>query len=131
MKKLLIIGFLLLVSACATSHRPSHTFNGVMVVNNSRELLNEVKITVPSNNRSFSCENVAPLGICSNRFGRRRYEHDSIQVEWTYGNAARQSDEFVIKVPATFSTGHPMRAVFTVSPQGEMSAYFDQKLPNK
>ena len=131
MKKYLLTGFVLIVSACASTHRPSYIYNEVLVINNSNELLREVTITVPSTGRSFGCGNVAPLGICANRFGKRPYQYNPIQVEWTYGNTQRKSDEFVIEVPAYFSPGNSMRAVFDVSAEGDMSAYFDQDLPTR
>lgn len=131
MKKYLITGFALLVSACATTYRPSHIYSEVLVNNNSNELLSEVTISVPSTGLSFSCGNVAPLGICANRFGKRRYQYSPIQVEWTYGNTQRKTEEFVIEVPAYFTTGNTLRAVFDVSAEGEMSAYFEQDTPTR
>ena len=129
MKKYLVIGIVLVISACSTSYKPMYMYNEILVVNNSRELLQEVTITVPGTVRTFSCGNIAPLGICSNRFGNRRYEYNPIRIAWVFGNNARQTEEFVVPVPATFGTGLSLRGVLAISPEGQLSAYFQQETP--
>ncbi len=129
MKKLILAGAVLAVTACASNSRPEYKINEILLVNNSRELLREVTVSVPSTGRSFGCGSVAPLGICGNRIPRRRYEYNPIRVEWTFGNRSRSTDEFVIPVPATFYTGLPLRAVLAVSPDGSIEAYFEQDTP--
>jgi hypothetical protein len=130
MKKYLVSGFALLVSACATSYQPSYIYSEILVVNNSRELIQDVTISVPKTGRVFSCGNIAPLGVCSNRFGKRRYNFDPIKIDWGFGNEARQTEEFVVPVPAYFSTGVVLKGVLEISPQGDLKAYFDQDTPS-
>lgn len=127
MKKLIIATAALVMASCASTYKPMYSVNEVLLVNNSREILREVSVTVPNTGRSFSCGNVAPFGICGTRLPARRYESNPIQVEWTFGNRSRSSDEFVVPVPATFATGKPLRAVLAVSEDGAMSAYFEQE----
>ena len=103
--------------------------NEIRVVNNSREMIQQVTVSVLSTGATFSCGNVAPLGICSNRIGKRRYEYNPIKIDWVFGNSAGQTEEFVIEVPAYFSTGVPLRAELAFSPKGELSAYFEQETP--
>lgn len=98
MKKCLVIGIVLVVSACSTSYKPMCMYNENIVVNNSRELVQEVTITVPSTGRTFSCGNIAPLGICSNHFDKRRYDYNPIRIVWAFGNSTQQTDEFVVPV---------------------------------
>lgn len=129
MKIYLVAGLALLATGCSSTYKPNYIYSEIRVVNNSRELLQEVTVTVPSTGRTLSCGNIAPLGICSNRFGKRRYEYNPIRIDWAFGNSAGQTDEFVVPVPATFSTGLAMRAVIAISEQGEISAYFKQESP--
>jgi hypothetical protein len=127
MKKYLVIGIVLVVSACSTTYKPMYMYNEILVVNNSRELLQEVTITAPSTGRTFSCGNIAPLGICSNHFDNRRYQYNPIRISWVVGNFAQQTEEFVVPVPDSFATGVPLKGVLAVSAEGQMSAYFQQE----
>lgn len=118
--------FGILLSACATSYNPTYYYNEILIINNSRELIRDVTISASETGRQFSCGNVAPLGICSDKFPRRRYEQNPIQINWVFGGRARQTNEFVLGVPATISTGRPLRGVLVISPEGDVSAYFEQ-----
>lgn len=127
MKKYLAMGGVLLASACATKYQPSYMYNEILVVNNSRELLQEVTITASGTGRTFSCGNIAPLGICSNQFENRRYQYNPIQISWVFGNFAQQTEEFVVPVPDSFATEVPLKGVLAISREGQMAAYFQQE----
>jgi hypothetical protein len=128
-KKLSILLPILLISACASISQPTYHYNEVLIINNSKQLIQDVTITINETGRSFSCGNIAPLGICGNKIPRRRYTYSPIQIAWVFGSTARQTEEFVLKVPAMMHIGLPLRGVFDISPQGEMSAFFEQKTP--
>lgn len=128
-KNYLILMAGLLLSACATGYNPTYHYNEILVVNNSRQLIQDVTISASESGRQFSCGNIAPLGICSDRFPRRRYEQNPIRISWVFGGSAGQTSEFVLEVPATMSTGLPLRGVLAISPKGEIAAYFEQEDP--
>ena len=130
MKKSIFTLAALLLASCAGSQQPGYTINEVVLVNNSRELLREARVSVPSTGRSFSCGSIAPLGICSNRFAARRYEYNPIQVEWSFGKRSRRTGEFVVQVPANLYAGLPLRAVLEVNRRGGIDTYFQQGTPN-
>lgn len=130
MKKLLTLFGALLATSCATTYQPSYVYDEILVENNSRELIQDVSIQVANSGQVFSCGNVAAFGICSNRFGRRHYERNPIQIDWVIGDNARQTEAFVVEVPATFHTGLPLRGVLSIAPDGSISAYFEQDTPN-
>jgi hypothetical protein len=131
LKKYIIVVVALLLSACAagSNYEPNYTYNEILIINNSKELIKEVSISSAAIGRSFSCGNIAPLGICSNKTGKRRYKEGPLQIDWVFGNRARQTDEFTLAVPAYFQPGLPLRGVLEISPQGEISAYFEQDSP--
>jgi len=123
----LVLG--LLLSACATGYQPTYFYNEVLIVNNSRQLVQDVTISSNETGRTFSCGNIAPLGICSNKFSKRLYERNPIRIAWVFGSNARQTSEFVLEVPGTMHTPFPLRGVLEISPQGSISAYFQQDTP--
>ena len=127
-KETIIVAVVLLLSACATgtNHAPTYTYNEILVINNSKESIQSLTVTTAESGGIFSCENIAPLGVCSDRFSRRRYKEGAFSVDWAFGDSVRQTNEVGVEVPAYNSSGAPLRAVLEVSPQGAMSAYFEQ-----
>ena len=115
----------ILLSACATVKTPQYFYNEILIINKSRELIQNVKISVNETGRGFSCGNIAPLGICSNKIPSRQYMKNPIRIAWVFGSAARQTNEFVLEVPATMDIDLPLRGVLEISPQGSLSAYFE------
>lgn len=121
---ILMLGILL--TACATVKQPRYFYNEILIVNNSRDLIQDVKISASATGQAFSCGNIAPLGICANKLPSRPYLENPIRIDWMLGNTARQSNEFVLEVPATLDSGSPLRGVLEISPRGSISAYFEQ-----
>jgi hypothetical protein len=128
-KETIIVTVALLLSACATgsNHAPRYTYNEIRVINNSQKSIQSLKVTTAESGSIFSCENIAPLGICSDRFARRRYKEGAFRVDWAFGDSVRQTSEVGIKVPAYFSTGLALRVELKISPEGTLSASFDQE----
>jgi hypothetical protein len=136
MKETIFAAVVLVLSACAAgttrnNYGPIYTYNEVLIINNSQELIRNVTIRSGGTGSVFSCDNIAALGVCSNRFGRRPYTSAPFSVEWVFGDSTRKTHEVGIKVPAYNSPSVPLRAVLEVSPQGEISAYFEQNSQGK
>ena len=116
-----------LLSSCAGGYHPQYHINEILIVNNSHQPLREVSIR--ASDRVFSCANVAPLGICSDKFGRRRLGQGPVEVEWMLGNGPLQRESLTVDVPATFGTGPVLRAEIQVDPQGGVTARYRQESP--
>ena len=124
---LTIVASAIVLSGCAGTYNPRYYIDEIEIVNNTREPVRD--ISVRANDRVFGCDNIAPLGICSNRFGRRSFEPGPIEVDWMLGNGARQSRSLTPGVPATFSTGLPLRGVVEFDPEGNIDARYEQESP--
>jgi hypothetical protein len=114
----------LTLSACATSYNPRFRIYEVVVNNNTRETVRDV--TIRTNNRVFSCGNIAPLGICSNRFAGYVFQTNLVDIEWSLGTAAPRRESVEVAVPATFSRGLSVRGVLEIESEGGIRAYFMQ-----
>ena len=119
----------LIFAGQAAAYQPNYIFNEILVVNNSNETIRNVTLRDKSSGQVYSCGDIVPLGICSNRFGKRRYAKNPIEIEWAFGDRARQTDEFVIRAPAYHVVSIAMSAVLEISEQGSIEAYFDQDTP--
>lgn len=129
MKETIIVAVALLLSACATgsNHAPKYTYNEIMVINNSQESIQNLKISSVDSSNFFSCENIAALGVCLDRFSPRRYKEGAFGVDWVFGDSVRQTSEVGIGVPAYFTSGLALRVVLTISPEGTLSTSFEQE----
>jgi hypothetical protein len=129
MKKLSVLITSLFLSSCATSYNSDYFYNEILIINNSGILVQDVTISAGETGRRFSCGNIAPRGLCSDKFPQRRYMKNSIRIAWVFGNTAGQTEAFVLEVPATFTTAFPLRGVLKIGPEGSISAYFEQDPP--
>jgi hypothetical protein len=114
-------------AGCAAGYNPRYQLNEIVILNSSDQALTDVAIR--ANGRVFGCDNVAPRGICSERFPRRSYQPDTVEIEWTMGNGPRQSESLAARVPANFITGLALRGVLEVGPQDEIDSYLEQETP--
>jgi hypothetical protein len=114
----------LALSACATDYNPRYRLAEIVVNNNTRDAVQDV--TIRAGDRVFSCGNIAPLGMCSNRLAGYVRQVNVIDVEWTLGNDAQRRESLEARVPATFSVGRPLMGVLDIEPQGVIEASFRQ-----
>ena len=118
-----------LLSACASgpSNGPAFTYSEIEVINNSAEPIHDMTITVTG--AVTECGVIVALGLCSERFGRRKYTQAPFIVDWTFGNRPRQTDQIEIAVPAYNAPGNPLYVAFEISAEGTISASLVQKIP--
>jgi hypothetical protein len=128
LKNYILLTLALLLSACASGSGggPPYIYNQILIVNNSKELIQEVTVSSAVNGRSLSCGNIAPLGICSNKTGKRHFKEGQFQIDWVFGNNAPRTVQLTLTVPAYYTTGLALQVVFEISPQGEISTHFEQ-----
>ena len=124
MNRLLITISLLVLTSCAGISAPQYRLEEILVVNKSRQPLRDVSIR--AGGRVFGCGNIAPRGICSNRFAPRPYEARPIEIEWAHGAGAPRKQILEVAVPADFSTGIALRGVLEFDTAGTPAAYFLQ-----
>jgi hypothetical protein len=120
--------FGLLLTSCA-SLGPTYNYNEVVVLNQSRAPLRDVLISATQSGRMFSCGNIAPRGICSNKFPPQPYRGLPIQIEWAVGSGQRRSRTVELELPASFDSELPLRGVLVIDGQGGIDAYLQQEEP--
>jgi hypothetical protein len=108
---------------------PTYTYNEVVVLNQSRALVRDVLISATESGRVFSCGNIAPRGMCSNKFQPQTYRGSPIQITWAIGNGRRHSKTIELELPKSFVAELPMRGVLLIDGQGSIKAYLQQEPP--
>lgn len=121
-----VIATVLTLSACASAYKPQYSLNEIVIVNNTREIIADVTIRSTDSGRVFACGNVAPLGICTDRFPARRVTGGPVLIEWNLGGQ-RGERTLPAEVPAFFATGRAVRGVVEFNPDGSIDARFEQE----
>ena len=118
-----------LLSGCATIQGPSYSYNELIILNQSQAAVRDVAISSAETGGLFSCGNIAPRGICSNRFPARAYHGSPVRIDWAIGNGTRHSKTVELAPPASFVPELPMRAVLVIGARGGIEAYLQQEAP--
>ena len=119
----------MLLAGCASRQGPAYTYNEVVIVNQSLMPLSDVTISAAESGRVFSCGNIAPRGICANKFRPQPYRGNPIQVALMTGDGRRRNETIELTLPASFVAERPLRGVLVIGSRGEISAYLQQDAP--
>jgi hypothetical protein len=130
-KPVFLLAFTCLLSACVTVSEPEplFTYNEVVIVSRLRVPVQDVAIQASETGRVFSCGNIAPRGICSNKFPAQPYYGNPIQVSWLIANGRRHDRTIELQLPENFAPELPLRGVLVIGAQGALSAYLEQEAP--
>lgn len=130
-KSVFVLALVSLLSSCATvpAPEPIFSYNEVVIINQLRSPVQNVTIQANESGRVFSCGNIAPRGICSNKFSAQPYYGNPIQVSWLVANGRRHSKTIELQLPASYASGIPLRGVLVIGAQGAISAYLEQEAP--
>jgi hypothetical protein len=120
----------LLLSSCATNFDPAFYYDEIIVHNKSGEPIHNLTLTASGSDRSLSCAEIAPNAICRDKFPRRQFMRNPLQVSWESGDAPSRSEATTLETPATLSFGSsfPMRAIIEITADGSVSSYFEQDI---
>ena len=116
------------LSGCASVYRPQYQINEIVIVNGTREVIGDVTIRSTTSGRVFACGNVAPLGICADRFPVRRLSDGPVLIEWNLGGQ-RGERTLPGEVPSTFATDRVLRGVLEFKSDGTIEGRFEQESP--
>ena len=124
-----IAACVLLLSACASTGEPAFYYDEVVVVNKTLDVVSDVVIAATDSGRVFSCGNIAPRGICSNRFAPRASRGNPIRIEWVVGNGKRNQTLVEPVLPESSSAERPLRGVLVIESGGRVTAFLQAQAP--
>ena len=119
----------ILVSGAAAAYNPAHTYNEIRVVNNSDAPVSDVTVLHKPSGRSYSCETVKPLQVCTHYHGKRRFDPGPFEVSWRFDGGAAQTETIEVRVPSFFPTGLALQGIFEIDAAGNMSLRHEQYSP--
>ena len=128
MKKLSILLLALTGVACATTYNPTYFYNEIQVVNLTGGTITEVDLRVSGSERTLGCAEVLKNALCDDRFGKRRYPQQGLELSWVHGDGKQKSQQLAPAIPAYLVTAHPLRIMLEVVEDGTVKAYYDQNV---
>ena len=130
MKSITIVLLAMVTVACAGGYHPNYYYNEVHVVNLSGATIRDVDWRIVGTDRSRLCAEVAMHAMCYDRFGRRRYPHQGIDLVWKHPDGGSKAETVNPHVPAYFSTAFPLRIVAEINPDGSVETFYEQDEPD-
>lgn len=131
MKKIITLATCCFIGACSSGYHPLYYFNEVQVVNLSGEGIRDVDLRVVDSGKRLHCEEVAKFAMCHDRFGRKRYPQQGLELGWTQADGSRGGDTPNPHVPAFFSPGLSLRIVIEIGQDGSVKAFYEQEEPGR
>lgn len=130
MKNLLaIVASAAVLGGCASGYgyNPDYYFNYVEVINLSGGPIRDVSLRVNGSQKALACERVNANAICEDRFGKRRYPQQGLDLSWTHPDGSAKSDTLTPPIPVTFNSGLPVQVYLEVRENGSVKAYYRQE----
>lgn len=131
MKKFMILIAGGVIGACATGYNPRYYFNEVQVVNLTGATVQDVSLRMNASPKALSCSEVAKFAMCDDRFGKRLYPQQGIELSWTHPDGSQKSDTLNPDIPTFFSAAFPLRIVLELLEDGGVKAFYEQEDPDR
>lgn len=132
MKHLILASCCALVAACANwGYNPTYRINEVQAVNLTGDTISDVSWRVNGSGKALNCAQVAKFAMCADRFARRNYPQQGIEVNWTHPDGQRRSESLNLPVPVTYSSAFPLRFVFEIETDGSVKGFYEQDEPSR
>lgn len=129
MKHLLAIVAAASLAGCAGNYgyNPDYYFNYVEVINLSGGPIRDVSLRVNGSPKTLACERVNANAICEDRFGKRRYPQQGLDLSWIHPDGSAKSDTLSPPIPVTFNYGRPVQVYLEIRENGSVKAYYKQE----
>ena len=129
MKTSVIALFTLAMTGCMSGYNPTYYFNEVQVHNLAGATIQDVSVRVVHSPRSLSCDEVNSNAMCDERFGKRRYPQQGIELSWTHPDGSVKNESFSPGVPVYYSSAWPLRIVVEINEDGSVRPFYEQEEP--
>lgn len=118
----------LLLAACNAGYDPRYYYNSIEIANLSGADISNVELLIGE--RELKCATVARNALCQERFGKRPYPKQAMQLGWQDGSGNQQMQRPNPPVPVTMTPAWPLRLQLDIQPDGSVKAKFRQESIN-
>ena len=126
MKTISLLLLSLVLVSCAGGYNPRYYYSNIEVANLSGGDISNVVIQIGADGRILRCEFVVKNALCQERFGKRPYPQQTIELSWQDSAGNAQSGQVNPQVPVTFSPALSLRVLVDIQEDGSLKARFRQ-----
>lgn len=116
----------LLLSACGFSYNPRYYYNNVEIANLTGDTIRDLRVQIGIDGRVIACDEVTDKRLCQQRFGKRPYPQDLVDISWRDTAGQQQSRQINPSIPLTLTPSLALRLVLEINADGSIKAYFRQ-----
>ena len=99
------------------------------MVNLSGGTITKVNLRVGGSERTLACDEVLKNALCDDRFGKRLYPQQSLELSWVNEQGKQNSQQLTAVIPAYFVTAFPLRIILEVLEDDTAKIYYEQEEP--
>jgi hypothetical protein len=126
MKTITLLLSSLVLASCAGGYNPRFYYSNIEVANLSGGAITNVEVQIGADGRNLHCETVAKNALCQERFGKRPYPQQDIELSWQDSDDNPQSTKVNPHLPATLVPSWALRIMLDIREDGSVKAYFKQ-----
>ena len=126
MKALTLVLFSLVLASCAGTYNPRFYYSNIEVANLSGGDISNVEVQIGADGRNLQCEAVAENALCQERFGKRPYPQQAIELSWQDSDGSAQSAQMDPQIPATMTPSRSLRVMIEIQQDGSVKAVLRQ-----
>ncbi len=133
MKLLIVLIGASLVSACANGfgYDPRFYYNEIQAVNLTGSKISDISLRVTGSPLEVDCAEAANFAMCADRFGKKAYPRQGLEVSWTHPDGSRKTDTSNPDIPAFYYAAFPLRIVLEINEDGSVKAFYEQDEPGR
>ncbi len=128
MKTITLILTGLLLTACNAGYSPRFYYNYIEVANLSGKTISNLELQVGE--RDLRCETVTNNSICEERFGKRPYPQQPVQLSWQDGDGKQQMQQPNPSALATMTPAWPLHLYLEINEDGSVKVNLRQDSVN-
>jgi hypothetical protein len=131
MKKLLMVMPGLSTLACAMEYNSRYYYNEIQVVNLTSMEIADVEVGLVGTPMSLTREEVLKNAMCADRYGRRLYPQQGIELSWIHTDGSQKAELFSSAIPVTYNSAFPIRIVMEINADGSVKPFYEQEEPGR
>jgi hypothetical protein len=126
MKIILFALSCLTLVACSVGYAPRMYYSYIEVANHTGTTISNVEVQIGADGRNLRCDTVTKNSICEERFARRVYPREIIELSWQDSAGQSQTRQLDPVLPATLSPAFAMKILLNIKEDGSVTADFRQ-----
>ena len=121
MKAVLFALSCLTLVACSIGYAPRMYYSYIEVANHTGTTISNVEVQIGADGRNLRCAEVTKNRICEERFARRPYPRQTIEVSWQDSVGQSQTRQLDPVLSVHLSPAFPMKILLNIKEDGSVT----------